>query len=232
MSTQDERDGHSPGSGQTIEINRSLFAANDSDAAQNRTRFRQDGLFVLNLVSSPGSGKTALLAATIRRLGDRCRAGVIVGDLATDNDARRLRTTGAPVVQITTGTLCHLDAQLVAGAADMLDLATLDLLLIENVGNLVCPAEFDLGEDLRVTLLSVPEGEDKPLKYPPIFRFADAVVISKLDLADHVDFDRDAARSNVLRMNPSARIFELSARTGEGMDAWCDWLLARKDEAR
>ena len=193
-------------------------------ASRNRDFFRSLNLFAINVISSPGSGKTTLLAGTIKRLEGEIRAGVIVGDLETDNDARRLRQTGAPVVQITTGTLCHLDAEMIARAVGCIDLETLDLLFIENVGNLVCPADFDLGENLRVALLSVTEGEDKPLKYPPLFRFADVIVITKSDLAPHVDFDREAALAGIRRVNPKARIFELSAKSGEGMEAWCSWL--------
>ena len=181
-------------------------------------------LFVLNVVSSPGSGKTTLLTRTIERLAPEVRMGVIVGDLETDNDARRLRTTGAPVVQISTGTLCHLDAEMVARAAGTMPLADLDLLVVENVGNLVCPAEFDLGESLRVALLSVTEGEDKPLKYPPIFRRADVVLVTKTDLAEVCEFDRATATANIRRVSPLARVFEVSARTGDGMDAWCAYL--------
>jgi len=207
-----------------VAVHTALFAANDAMAMRNREFFRDRGTYVLNVVSSPGSGKTLLLTKTIERLAGRLRAGVIVGDLETDNDAQRLRTTGAPVVQITTGTLCHLDAQMIARAVGALDANDLDLLFIENVGNLVCPAEFDLGESLRVALLSVTEGEDKPLKYPPLFRFADVVVISKIDLAEAVEFDGAAAVASIRRINPTARIFELSARKGQGMDAWCDFL--------
>jgi hydrogenase nickel incorporation protein HypB len=181
-------------------------------------------VFVLNVVSSPGSGKTMLLTKTIEAFGEGMHVGVIVGDLETDNDARRFRTTGAPVVQISTGTLCHLDAEMVARAVGGIDLKALDILVIENVGNLVCPSGFDLGEDLRVAPLSVTEGEDKPLKYPPLFRFADVVVVSKMDLAVACEFDRGAALDNIRRVNPRADIFEVSAKTGEGMDAWCDHL--------
>jgi hydrogenase nickel incorporation protein HypB len=207
-----------------VAVHTSLFAANDAMAMRNRAFFQAQGTFVINVVSAPGSGKTYLLTKTIERLAGRVRAGVIVGDLETDNDAQRLRATGAPVVQITTGTLCHLDAQMIARASGALAVDGLDLLIIENVGNLVCPADFDLGENLRVALLSVTEGEDKPLKYPPLFRFADVVVVSKIDLAGAVEFEREAAIANIRRINPKARIFELSARKDEGMEAWCDFL--------
>jgi hydrogenase nickel incorporation protein HypB len=207
-----------------VAVHTSLFAANDAVAMRNRAFFQAQGTFVINVVSAPGSGKTYLLTKTIEHLAGRLRAGVIVGDLETDNDAQRLRATGAPVVQITTGTLCHLDAQMIARATGALEIDNLDLLIVENVGNLVCPADFDLGENLRVALLSVTEGEDKPLKYPPLFRFADVVVISKIDLAAAVEFDREAALGNIRRINSRARIFELSARKGEGMEVWCDFL--------
>ena len=221
---------HDPAPGsREIAVHQSVFAANDRMAERNRGFFRALGLLTLNVVSSPGSGKTALLQKTIERLPPATRVGVIVGDLETDNDARRLRTTGAPVVQISTGTLCHLDAEMVARAVGQLDAKTLDVLFIENVGNLVCPAEFDLGEDLRVALLSVTEGEDKPLKYPPMFRHADVVVITKTDLAPHVDFDRAAALANIRRVNPNARIVEVSAKTGEGMADWCSYLASCRE---
>ncbi len=207
-----------------VSIEESLFAANDRYAERNRGFFRAFDLLVLNVVSSPGSGKTTLFTRTITQLSGAARVGVIVGDLETDNDAKRLRASGAPVVQITTGTLCHLDAQMVARAVGGLDLRSLDLLVIENVGNLVCPASFDLGENLRLALLSVTEGEDKPLKYPPLFRTADVVLVTKVDLAPHVEFNRATALANIRRVSPKARIFELSAKTGEGMEAWCTYL--------
>jgi hydrogenase nickel incorporation protein HypB len=213
-----------------VQVHESIFAANDRLAERNRGFFRALGLFVLNVVSSPGSGKTTLIQKTIEQLGEAVRVGVIVGDLETDNDARRLRTTGAPVVQITTGTLCHLDAEMVARAVGNLKIKELEVLIIENVGNLVCPASFDLGEDLRLALLAVTEGEDKPLKYPPLFRFADVVVITKIDLARAVEFNREAALANIQRVNPKARIFEVSARTGQGMEAWCEYIISKREE--
>jgi len=207
-----------------MEVHEALFAANDRMAARNRDFFSSLKLFVINVISSPGSGKTTLLSATIKQLGGALLTGVIVGDLETDNDAMRLRRTGVPVVQITTGTLCHLDAEMVARAAGCIQPETLDLLFVENVGNLVCPADFDLGENRRVALLSTTEGEDKPLKYPPLFRFADVVVVTKSDLAPHVDFDREAALAAIRRVNPKARIFEVSAKSGDGMEEWCSYL--------
>ena len=214
---------------QTVVVNQALLGANNRLAEQNRGAFRALDMLALNVVSSPGSGKTTLLQATLNGLRGRLRCGVIVGDLATDNDAMRLRGTGAPVVQIATGTMCHLEAGMVAQALKKLDVRALDLLLVENVGNLVCPASFDLGEALRVVLLSVTEGEDKPLKYPPIFVSADAVVVTKMDLEAAAGFDREAALRNIRQASPKAELFELSAKTGSGMEAWCDYLVtARK----
>jgi hydrogenase nickel incorporation protein HypB len=223
-----EAAGSSP---QTIPVHQSILAKNDRLAERNRGYFKAKGLLVLNLVSSPGSGKTTLIQKTAEALGQRLRTGVIVGDLATDNDAARLRKAGVPVVQITTGTLCHLEAEMVARAMAQLDLDALDLLIIENVGNLVCPAVYDLGEDLRVVLLSTTEGEDKPLKYPPIFHSAHVALLTKTDLATAAGFDRELALNHLRRVSHHAKLFELSARTGDGMEAWCNFLLA-KHEAR
>jgi hydrogenase nickel incorporation protein HypB len=208
-----------------VEVRQGLLRKNDELAALNRTRFRAQGVWVLNLLSSPGSGKTELLERTLTLLPSRgLRSAVIVGDLATDNDARRLRRAGVPVVQITTGNVCHLDAVMVDRAALELRLDDMDLLVIENVGNLVCPASYDLGEDARAVLLSVTEGEDKPLKYPKIFKTADIVVVSKTDLAGPAGFDRAAALENIHGVAPQAMVLETSARTGEGLEAWCDFL--------
>jgi hydrogenase nickel incorporation protein HypB len=204
----------------TVAVGEAILAKNDRLAARNRDEFRARGLGVVNVLSSPGSGKTELLRRTLADLGGRLRAAVIVGDLATDNDARRLRQAGAPVVQITTGSVCHLEADMVARAAEELDLDGLDLLIIENVGNLVCPASYDLGEGLRVVLLSVTEGEDKPLKYPVAFQGAGVVVVSKIDLAEAVGFEREAAMQNIRRVAPEATVLEVSARTGRGLDGW------------
>jgi hydrogenase nickel incorporation protein HypB len=212
------------GSHRTIALARSLMEKNDRLADRNRHLFRARKLLVLNVVSSPGSGKTTLIRKTALKLSGNLRLGVIVGDLATENDAARLRTAGIPVVQITTGTVCHLDAEMVWQAAAQLDLDQLDVLIIENVGNLVCPADYDLGEDLRVVLLSVTEGEDKPLKYPPMFHSAGVVIVTKIDLATAAEFDRRQAMANLQRISHHAEIFELAAKTGEGMDAWVDFL--------
>jgi hydrogenase nickel incorporation protein HypB len=218
---------HAPAadSHRVVEVHQAILGANDRQAERNRGFFRALNILAVNLVSSPGSGKTELILQTIVRLAGRARVAVIVGDVATDNDARRLRGSGAPVVQITTGTLCHLDAGMVARAVGQLDPQAVDLLFLENVGNLVCPAAFDLGEDLRVALLSVTEGEDKPLKYPPLFHSSQAAVITKTDLAQAAGFDRELTLANLRRSCPRARVFELSARSGEGLDAWCEFLL-------
>lgn len=208
-----------------MSIGKSLLEKNDRLAERNRGYFKAKKLLVLNVVSSPGSGKTSFIRETALKLAGRLRLGVIVGDLATENDAARLRTANIPVVPITTGTVCHLDSDMISQAVAQLNLDQLDVLVIENVGNLVCPADYDLGENLRVVLLSVTEGEDKPLKYPPMFHSADVVVVTKSDIAAAAGFERDAALANLKRISHHARIFELSSRTGEGMAAWLDFLV-------
>ena len=217
---------------QTITLQRSLLEKNERLAERNRGYFRAKKLLVLNVVSSPGSGKTTLIRETAARLAGRLRLGVIVGDLATDNDASVLRSAGIPVVQVTTGTVCHLEAEMVARAAGQLDLDGLDVLVIENVGNLVCPADFDLGEDLRVVLLSVTEGEDKPLKYPPMFHSAQAAVITKSDLAEPAGFDREKALGHLQRVSHHTRVFEVSAKSGQGMDEWLNFLTEQREAIR
>jgi len=216
----------------TLEVRQAILGKNDRLAERNRGFFHARGLLVLNVLSSPGSGKTTFLHETLRSLKQQLKSGIIVGDLATDNDAQRLRESGAPVVQITTGTMCHLEAEMVARAVKQLDLNGLELLIIENVGNLVCPASYDLGEDLRIVLLSVAEGEDKPLKYPPMFQAADVVIVSKIDLGAACDYDRNTLLANLRRAAPEARVFELSAKTGQGMDAWREYLLQQQKERR
>jgi hydrogenase nickel incorporation protein HypB len=203
-----------------VEVRQGVLKKNDLLAHELRRRFQAAGVFVVNLVSSPGAGKTALLERTLTELNTRCRVGALVGDLATDNDARRLGRSGAPVRQIVTGTVCHLDAEMVAGALTDWDLESLDILFVENVGNLVCPASYDLGEELRVVLLAVTEGEDKPLKYPTIFNGADLALITKIDLADAVEFQRDQALRNLQAVRPGIEVLETSARTGAGMGEW------------
>jgi len=225
----DDEHGHPHEHGrQTVNLNRSLMEKNDRLAERNRGFFRAKKLLVLNVVSSPGSGKTTFIRETATKLAGQLRVGVIVGDLATDNDAAQLRAAGIPVVQITTGTVCHLDAEMVAKAATRLDLDKLDVLVIENVGNLVCPADYDLGEDLRVVLLSTTEGEDKPLKYPPMFHSANIAIVTKSDLAVAAGFDREQALNNLRRVSHHAEVFELSAKMGEGMKPWLDFLVKQR----
>lgn len=216
------------GDRRTVPVQQAILAKNDRLAERNRGYFKAKGLLVLNVLSSPGSGKTAFIERTVAGLGDRLRVGVIAGDLETDNDAKRLRARGVPTVQITTGNVCHLEAEMVARAMEKIPLDSLDVLVIENVGNLVCPASYDLGEDVRVVLLSVTEGEDKPLKYPVMFRTAQVVVVNKMDIAEAVGFDRDAALRNIRRVAPEATILEVSARTGQGMAQWYTYLEERR----
>jgi hydrogenase nickel incorporation protein HypB len=207
-----------------VEVRRHVLKHNDVAARALRERFRAARVYVVSLVSSPGTGKTALLERTLTDLGRDHRVAALVGDLATDNDARRLARSGAPVRQITTGTVCHLEADMVARALDGWRLDEIDVLFVENVGNLVCPATFDLGEALRAVLFSVTEGEDKPLKYPTVFNTADVVVVTKLDLAAAVEFDAAALCRNVQAVRPGTEVFEVSARTGAGVDRWLDFL--------
>lgn len=207
-----------------IEITQSILSKNDRLAERNRGFFRAKGLLVLNVLSSPGAGKTTLIERMLTDLGEHLPTVVIVGDLATDNDAQRLRHTGAEAVQITTGETCHLEAEMVGRAAQQLHLDGIKLLVIENVGNLVCPAAYDLGEDLRVVIFSVTEGEDKPLKYPTMFKIADVVIINKIDIAEVVGFDRETALRNIRQIAPQAKILEVSARSGDGMGAWYGFL--------
>ena len=206
-----------------IEVETSILAKNDGLATANRRVLTALGALAVNLVSSPGSGKTTLLCKTIELLGDAPLA-VIEGDQQTSNDADRIRATGARAVQVNTGKGCHLDADMVGNAMDDLKLAPKSYLFIENVGNLVCPAAFDLGEDAKIAILSVTEGEDKPLKYPDMFTAAKLAILNKIDLAPHCDADLDAYEANLRRVNPTIDILRVSARTGEGMAAWIDWL--------
>ncbi|MGA7108295.1 MAG: hydrogenase nickel incorporation protein HypB [Terracidiphilus sp.] len=208
-----------------VELRQGILKKNDELARNLRGRFNAAGVLVLNLVSSPGTGKTTFLERTLRDLRTGgSRVAALVGDLETDNDARRLAASGAPVRQINTHGICHLEAEMVSKHLEGWDLAELDYLFIENVGNLVCPSSYDLGEKIRVALLSVTEGEDKPLKYPTLFNSADAAVITKIDLAEPCSFDRDAALRNIREIRPGIRIFEVSAKTGVGMAAWLDYL--------
>ncbi len=224
-----------------VELRRGILKKNDELAAGLRSRFSAAGVLVLNLVSSPGTGKTTFLEWTLRKLREAgARAAALVGDLETDNDARRLAASGAPVRQINTHGICHLDAEMVGkhleswgetAGADGMALAALDYLFIENVGNLVCPSSYDLGERIRVALLSVTEGEDKPLKYPTLFNSADTAVITKIDLAEPCAFDRELALRNLNEIRPGIRVFETSAKTGAGMEKWLGYLQAERTQA-
>jgi hydrogenase nickel incorporation protein HypB len=215
-----------------VQVRQKILKRNDVVARGLRERFGRAGTYVVSLVSSPGAGKTAFLEVVLRRLRESFRVAALVGDLETDNDARRLARSGAPVRQIVTGTVCHLEAEMVQAAlGDWLD-EGLDFLFIENVGNLVCPASFDLGESLRLVLFSVTEGEDKPLKYPTIFNTADVALITKADLAAAVEFDRITAHRNIQSVRPGMALFEVSAKTGDGVKLFLDALLARRETAR
>ena len=217
---------HVPGLSQSrmVQIERDILSKNDAYAATNRQAFDERGIFALNLVSSPGSGKTTLLVKTIELLKGKLAISVVEGDQQTSNDAERIRATGVAALQINTGKGCHLDGHMVGQALERLQPADESLFLIENVGNLVCPAAFDLGEHHKVAILSVTEGEDKPLKYPDMFQVADVMLLNKCDLLPYLDFDVDLAEANARRVNPSLTIFRVSAKSGEGLPAWLDWI--------
>jgi hydrogenase nickel incorporation protein HypB len=210
-----------------VEVRQNVLKQNDVLARALRERFQKAGVFVVSMVSSPGAGKTALLEKTLTLLRGKYRVAALVGDLATENDAARLARSGAPVKQIITGTVCHLEAAMVESAIQGLKVDELDFLFIENVGNLVCPASYDLGEELRLVLMSVTEGEDKPLKYPTIFNSADVAVITKMDLAAAVEFDEEAARRNIGAVRPGMKIVNVSSKTGEGMEQYLSLFKAR-----
>lgn len=210
-----------------VDVQQSILRKNAALAHELRERYARHGTYVLNLLSSPGAGKTTLLEESLRRLSQRYTVAALVGDQATDNDAQRLARSGAPVRQISTGAECRLDAQMITAALAQFDADNAAVLAIENVGNLICPAEYDLGEDLRVVVFSVTEGEDKPLKYPLAFTTAHVAVISKIDLSHATGFDRDTALANVRRVHPELPIVEVSARTGEGMEEWIAFLDGR-----
>ncbi len=207
-----------------VTVERKILQKNDVIAAENRQQFKEAGLLTLNLVSSPGSGKTTLLERTLELCREDLNIAVVEGDVQTDNDARRIAAYNIPVVQIITNGGCHLEAVLVRDAVKNLDLDQARVLIIENVGNLVCPASYDLGEDYKVVLFSATEGDDKPLKYPKMFRVSDVCIINKIDLLPYIDFDLEAARRNALQINPNLTIFEVSAKTGENLDRWVSWL--------
>ncbi len=210
-----------------IKVVRKVLDVNDTMAEQNRKMFSEKGIFVLNVMSSPGSGKTAILEKTLSFIMPEINSAVIVGDICTSNDADRLAKTGAPVVQVNTdefGGDCHLAAHVIGNAAHNLDLDDIDFLIVENVGNLVCPAEFDIGESARIVVLSVTEGEDKPVKYPLMFRECNAALLNKVDLLPYLDYDKEMAIRYIHQIHPDMPVFEISAKTEEGFDPWIDWL--------
>ncbi|MES9833123.1 MAG: hydrogenase nickel incorporation protein HypB [Candidatus Thiodiazotropha sp. DIVDIV] len=224
---------HAPGMTQArmVQIEQDILGKNNQYAAENRRYFSEHGIHVLNLVSSPGSGKTTLLAQTIEDMQAEHAISVIEGDQQTANDAERIRATGAKAIQINTGKGCHLDGHMVGHALQSLQPEDTSLLFIENVGNLVCPAAFDLGEAHKVAILSVTEGEDKPIKYPDMFHAADLMLLNKIDLLPHLDFDVDRCIGYAQQVNPRIRILQVSATTGEGMDAWYQWIAATRQTA-
>jgi hydrogenase nickel incorporation protein HypB len=227
----DDHDHHGPSGGSTgkeIRVVRNVLDANNMMAAQLRKKFTDNHVFVLNVMSSPGSGKTTTLIRVLNTVMPDLRCGVIVGDICSTHDADKLAQSGAPVIQINTdafGGDCHLAAHVIDTAVADMDLAQLDLLIVENIGNLVCPAEFDIGEDLRLVMLSVTEGEDKPIKYPLMFRVCDAALINKIDLLPYLDLDLDAVSGAIHQVHPEIPLFPISAKTGEGLDGFCDWLV-------
>ena len=207
-----------------IDMKQPILDKNDKLAKSNRELFAEKKVFVLDLLASPGSGKTSTILATIEALRDEFNIAVIEGDIASSVDSEKIKAQGIAAVQINTGGACHLESDMIRRAVDVLDLDKLDLIIIENVGNLVCPTDFDLGENMKAMILSVPEGDDKPLKYPLMFSICDVVLINKIDAKSVFDFDDDAVVERIKKLNPKAEIFFISAKTGEGVDAWCDWL--------
>ena len=207
-----------------IEVKRSVFEDNDADAAKLRAELKEEGTFLLNLMSSPGAGKTTTLKRTISMLKDEMSIGIMEADIDSDVDAQAIIETGARAIQIHTGGMCHLDADMTRQGLHEMGMEDLDLAVLENVGNLVCPAEFDTGSTKNVAILSVPEGDDKPLKYPLMFQVCDVVLINKMDVLPYFDFDVDKCKKNILYRNPNAKIFEVCAKTGEGIEDWCNWL--------
>jgi hydrogenase nickel incorporation protein HypB len=208
-----------------VKVVTNILEANDRLAAENRKIFQDLGVYVINLMSGPGAGKTSILEQTIKGVNGRIKLGVIEGDIAGDDDARRIGNLGTPVVQINTGGACHLDANMIRVVMDDLPLKDIDILFIENVGNLVCPAEFNVGEDIKVMLLSIAEGHDKPLKYPLMFQESTALILNKIDLLPYTDADLEKMRKDSLSLNPKLKIFDVSCRTGEGIGDWVNWLL-------
>jgi hydrogenase nickel incorporation protein HypB len=212
-----------------IDVSKPILDRNERLAAENRALFDEHGIFVLDLMASPGAGKTSTILATIAALRDRYRIAVIEGDIASKVDAEKVKEHGIPAVQINTGGACHLESDMIRRAIDALDLDALDLIIVENVGNLVCPTEFYLGENAKVMILSVPEGHDKPYKYPNIFQIAEAVILNKVDTMPVFDFNEEEFRSVVASLNPKAPIFGMAATKGQGVDAWAEWLANRID---
>ncbi|MDH4201760.1 MAG: hydrogenase nickel incorporation protein HypB [Phycisphaerae bacterium] len=215
-----------------VSLNQKILSRNEECAQKNKAFFKDNNILCLNVISSPGSGKTTTIARTIRDLNSQVKIGVIEGDIKTDTDAQKIRAAGAEAVQIETQGACHLSAEQVYNALKTLEAEKMDVVIIENVGNLVCPSAFDLGETLRVILLSVPEGDDKPVKYPGTFAEADVVLINKIDLMDYIDFNLERVLADIHVVNPNAPIFQVSATTGEGMEQWYDWLLSKSEAAR
>ncbi len=215
-----------------IDLNQPILQKNDALAAELRQRFADAGVYVLDLLASPGSGKTSTILATIDALRDEFNIAVIEGDIASSVDAEKIKAQGTAAVQINTGGACHLESAMIRRAVDVLDLDRLDLIIIENVGNLVCPTDFDLGENAKAMILSVPEGDDKPLKYPGVFQVSDAILLNKADTMEVFDFDEDAFRSSVQQLNPQVPLFKISATKGTGVDAWTEWLAERIREAQ
>jgi hydrogenase nickel incorporation protein HypB len=208
----------------TLNVNEDILNANDVLAENLKNRFSQSNVFVMNLMSSPGAGKTSIILKIIQALANKFKIGVIEGDIASDVDSRKIAETGVDVLQVNTKGACHLDANMILSATNSLGLDGKQLLIIENVGNLVCPAEFQLGEDIKVMILSIPEGHDKPLKYPLMFTESNALILNKIDLLPHTDFDMSELRKTVMAMNPTIQIFSVSAKTGEGTEAFTAWL--------
>ena len=213
-----------------IDLHKPILDKNDALAAELRQRFAENHVYVVDLLASPGSGKTSTILATIDALRDEFNIAVIEGDIASSVDAEKIKAQGIPAVQINTGGACHLESAMLKRAIDVLDLERLDLIIVENVGNLVCPTDFDLGENSKVMILSVPEGDDKPLKYPGVFQVSDAVILNKVDTLPVFDFDRDAFYTSVRNLNPKAPIFPIAATKGEGVEEWATWLAERVRE--
>lgn len=213
-----------------IEVKQSVFEDNNKDADKLRRECTEKGVFLLNVMSSPGAGKTTTLSRTIEKLKDEIRIGVMEADIDSDVDAKTISNYGVRTIQIHTGGMCHLDADMTRQGLYEMGMDNLDLAILENVGNLVCPAEFDTGAKKNVAILSVPEGDDKPLKYPLMFQVCDVVLINKIDVCEYFDFDLEKCKENILYRNPKAQIFEICARTGQGIDAWCEWLKGQVKE--